>query len=149
MGVRIGGRGDRRHIFPDFETGGRFIRNRRNVCRRRQRTQFAGISRTQASGALRLRHSGEHAHYKSKNDLDHRSKNSGQHGVQFHHLCSTIISSENGMIAVRCTAAGAILQQFHDILGRTAQHCLVATYDDRPLDQIRILHHDPDQFLVG
>lgn len=93
MGIRIRIRGDRRHGLPDPEAGDRFARDRRSVGRRRQRAQLARISGTKASCALRLRHGGGHAHYKRKNKLDDRPKNSAQYGIQFHNLYGTIISS--------------------------------------------------------
>ncbi|SET49608.1 hypothetical protein SAMN05216412_107109 [Nitrosospira multiformis] len=42
-----------------------------------------------------------------------------------------------------------MLQQLRYILRRTAQHRLIASYNDGTLNQIRVLHHDFHQFLIG
>jgi hypothetical protein len=42
-----------------------------------------------------------------------------------------------------------MLQQLRYILRRAAQHRPIASYHDRTLDQIGVLHHDFHQFLIG
>lgn len=40
------------------------------------------------------------------------------------------------------------LEQLFDILRWSAQQGLIATHNDRPLDQIRMFRHEGDQFFI-